>query len=208
MALLESHVRAGDMQKALRVANSLRTRQITISDAGFRPLIDGLRTPEAVDGAMATLEAMHAEGQVLDHRLLFTIIAASERLSDLPRARAALLLGRSLGIPPDIKAYNVVLSACLPDLNEVLGELLLREMRSQGLSPDQVTLETMISVYVACGQYERAYPLLESIKAEKWTPTASPYRRLYEACIDARDSRWRTLLDEARQLGYQLPRPA
>lgn len=206
--LLDAHLRRGDIGSALRLICSASTRGLAIHQRGLQPLVRALDSTALIDEALAHLEDIKIHDAHVPGLVLVSIMSASLRLGDMARTRTAHVLGRNWGVFTDVKAYNIVITACVASQDIVLGNKVFGEILTEGLQPDSETLGAMASLSVATGSYEDAFEFLEQINVKGWRAEESLYRDLYNICSERRDVRWQTVLAEAHSRGYNLMRTA
>uniref|UniRef100_A0A2P2PHW1 Pentatricopeptide repeat-containing protein At3g49170ic n=1 Tax=Rhizophora mucronata TaxID=61149 RepID=A0A2P2PHW1_RHIMU len=98
----------------------------------------------------------------------------------LHEAISTLDLLSRLGSHPDILiAYSLLLKSCIRSHNFQLGKLVHDRLTGSGLEPDSVVLNSLISLYSKCGDWERAHEIFETMGPKRdlvsWSALISCY---------------------------------
>nr|ODN92368.1 hypothetical protein L204_05467 [Cryptococcus depauperatus CBS 7855] len=202
--LLEAFCNAGEVPNAFQVLTTIREAGLEPTMSTVQPIVAVLKSVEVIDQAFYTLEDMHKAGKTVDITALNSVIAASTALRDLQRTRATQMAAADLALVPNLDTYNLVLQCCAAIEHRPLGDVLLSEMTTQGISANATTYEHMIRLCLTQPSYEDAFYYLEKMKADGFKPSYDVYTALIEKCVALSDSRWRLVVEEMRTVGYKI----
>lgn len=87
---------------------------------------------------------------------------------------------------PDLVTYNTMLKACTQTPQD--AELLMQEMRSAGIRPDQKSWSTLLDTYGSAGDLEGASKVFWDMKQASVPHDAVSFTSMIKACVLARDS--------------------
>lgn len=173
-----------DMPRAHRLMDEASARGVLPDVAMYNILIKGYAStsPPQPERAEAMLAQIRARGLVPTTTSICSVMDAWCELNQ--EAQAQRLMEASLReghVRPSPPLYNTLIKAssrcrCKRSRGECLCEVcrccrpdrgleLLREMSSHGLSPDAITLNTLLDAFCCAGKLPQAWLLLESLLA-------------------------------------------
>lgn len=82
----------------------------------------------------------------------------------LPEAIATLDFMIQQGITPDLQTYSIILKSCIRSRNFELGKLVHAQLTHSKIEPDSVVVNSLISLYSKCGDWETANSIFEHIE--------------------------------------------
>jgi hypothetical protein len=190
VALMEAYVNAGQVPQALQVLSMIRSVGLTPTRHTAQPILGVLTTPELVDQAFFAMEDMKSQGQTIDVTAFNVLVEASSRLKDVQRVRATQLAASDLEVVPNIDTFNSALAVCIPSSHRALGDIILKEMKDAGVSPNGLTYHNMILLCLTQPKYDDAFFYLETSKSEGFKPMLEAYRQIAIKCTYAKDPRF------------------
>jgi len=91
---------------------------------------------------------------------------------------------KSLGVKPNVVAYNTLLEAMGKVGKPGLARSLFEDMVSVGLSPNEKTLTALVKIYGKARRSKDALELWERMRANKWPMDFILYNTLLSMCAD------------------------
>nr|CAD1825515.1 unnamed protein product [Ananas comosus var. bracteatus] len=172
-AVMEACVHCGDVDSAIRIFDEMSKRANGgVDSVSFGILLKGLGKARMVDEAFHILESVDlgtaARNPRLSPQVIYGLLNAILEAGDMRRANALVARCRHVlhqeGNP--VLLYNLLMKGYI-NTNFPLGALTVRdEILRQGLKPDILTYNTLVSACVRSGEIDKAIQLLAEMKEE------------------------------------------
>ncbi|KAG8050138.1 hypothetical protein GUJ93_ZPchr0009g374 [Zizania palustris] len=199
-AVLEACVRCGDVDLALRLFDEMRgPGGCGVDGASYGVLLKGLGIARRIDDAFEILESIEKDTSTgstqLSAHLICGFLNALIEAGDMRRANAVVARFRQvLYEGHSILLYNLLMKGYIKS-NFPLGALTVKdEILRQGLKPDRLTYNTIISACVKSAEIDMAFQFLEDMKEEankennpELLPDAVTYTTLLKGLGNSRD---------------------
>ncbi|ONM22092.1 Pentatricopeptide repeat-containing protein [Zea mays] len=199
-AVLEACVRCGDVDRALRLFEEMRGPMgCGVDDVSYGILLKGLGIARRIDEAFEILESIEKDSSIggprLSPHLICGFLNALIEAGDMRRANALVARFRMvLYEDHSVLLYNLLMKGYIKS-NFPLGALTVKdEILRQGLKPDRLTYNTIISACVKSAENDKAIQFLEDMKEEANTesnpellPDAVTYTTLLKGLGNSRD---------------------
>ncbi|KAK3133391.1 hypothetical protein QOZ80_6AG0535930 [Eleusine coracana subsp. coracana] len=199
-AVLEACVRCGDVDRALRIFEDMRgPRGCGVDGVSYGILLKGLGIARRIDQAFEVLESIEKDTTIgsprLSPHLICGFLNALIEAGDMRRANALVARFRKvLYEGHSVLLYNLLMKGYIRS-NFPLGALTVKdEILRQGLKPDRLTYNTIISACVKSAEIDRAIQFLEDMKEEAnrdnnpaLLPDAVTYTTLLKGLGNSRD---------------------
>ncbi|KAL6656053.1 hypothetical protein ACP70R_006879 [Stipagrostis hirtigluma subsp. patula] len=171
-AVLEACVRCGDVERALRLFDEMRgPRGCGVDGVSYGILLKGLGIARRIDEAFEILEWIEKDTSIgspmLSPHLICGFLNALIEAGDMRRANALVARFRKvLYEGHSVLLYNLLMKGYIKS-NFPLGALTVKdEILRQGLKPDRLTYNTIISACVKSSEIDKAIRFLEDMKEE------------------------------------------
>ncbi|KAF8657772.1 hypothetical protein HU200_059932 [Digitaria exilis] len=171
-AVLEACVRCGDVDRALRLFEEMRgPRGCGVDGVSYGILLKGLGIARRIDEAFEILESIEKDSSIgsprLSPHLICGFLNALIEAGDMRRANALVARFRKvLYEGHSVLLYNLLMKGYIKS-NFPLGALTVKdEILRQGLKPDRLTYNTIISACVKSAEIDKAIQFLEDMKEE------------------------------------------
>ncbi|KAJ1917286.1 hypothetical protein IWQ60_007826 [Tieghemiomyces parasiticus] len=207
--LFTAFVKRGDWRSALNVLHLMREAGIAVDAWTLAPMYRRLRhetrlLPEVTDA----ITELKLESKAPFLAVLNLVLAL--RVQDgNPRDAVPFMrqFPTQFGLQPDHDSYQAILTGCDKARDITLAEQLFAEMQATPeLAPQSKAYTAMIVLHAHSTDYERIFVLLEELKAKNMIPSATAYHAILGACLHARDSRAKIVVQEMDMFGYSVPR--
>ncbi|KAL6846184.1 hypothetical protein ACP4OV_023632 [Aristida adscensionis] len=199
-AVLEACVHCGDVDLALRHFEDMRgPRGCGVDGVSYGILLKGLGIARRIDEAFLILESIEKDTSIgspkLSPHLICGFLNALIEAGDMRRANALVARFRKvLYEGHSVLLYNLLMKGYIKS-NFPLGALTVKdEILRQGLKPDRLTYNTIISACVKSAEIDKAIQFLEDMKEEAirdnnpdLLPDAVTYTTLLKGLGDRRD---------------------
>ncbi|XP_015696362.2 pentatricopeptide repeat-containing protein At5g10690 isoform X2 [Oryza brachyantha] len=199
-AVLEACVRCGDVDLALRLFDEMRRPGgCGVDGVSYGVLLKGLGIARRIDDAFEILESIEKDTSTgsprLSPHLLCGFLNALIEAGDMRRANALVARFREvLYKGHSVLLYNLLMKGYIKS-NFPLGALTVKdEILRQGLKPDRLTYNTIISACVTSAEIDMAIRFLEDMKEEanrdnnpELLPDAVTYTTLLKGLGNSRD---------------------
>ncbi|KAJ3677136.1 hypothetical protein LUZ60_002860 [Juncus effusus] len=172
-AVMEACVRCGDVDSARKVFDEMGDPGgCGLDCVSYGILLKGLGQAKRVDEAFQIIESVQdgtAVGNpILSHRLISGLLNAILESGDMRRANA--LVARCRHVLYDqtnsVILFNLLMKGYVKTSSPLSALTVKDEMVRQGLRPDKLTYNTLMSACVKAGEVDRALQLLEDMKEE------------------------------------------
>lgn len=208
--LIEAFCRAEETTKAkdaFLTLDIMRGQGVIPTQGTTAPIMEMISVDvDALDRTWSILDELLAEGKTIDVSALNVIIEASVALNDLQRAVGAYKSFSTYQVKPSAETYTFLLDGCILASHRELGDKLLSDMKEAGLKPITATYEKMIMLCLTQETYEDAFFYLEEMKAAGHLPPLELYEAMVERCVQAGDGRFKLVLEEVKECGYDVSR--
>ena len=114
------------------------------------------------------------------HRQYISLMSSSARNGDLARVQETWNLMKKRGVPSDIFTYNVVLNCFAIMKDEIRGAQLKEAMEADGMKPDAVTYNTLMS---GCTSADSSMKYFREMQDAGFKPDKHTQRSLLVACV-------------------------
>ncbi|XP_072987232.1 pentatricopeptide repeat-containing protein At5g10690 [Typha latifolia] len=200
-AVMEACVHCGDINSALRVFEEMsKPVGCGVDSISYGILVKGLGEARRVDEAFEILESIElgtATGNPrLSPQLIYGLLNALLEAGDMRRANALVARSRHVLCEErdSVLLYNILMKGYI-NTDFPLGALTVRdEILRQGLKPDKLTYNTLVSACVRSGDMDKAIQLLAEMKEEaeksncyELFPDAITYTCLLKGLANCRD---------------------
>ncbi|CAD6219133.1 unnamed protein product [Miscanthus lutarioriparius] len=199
-AVLEACVRCGDVDRALRLFEEMRgPTGCGVDGVSYGILLKGLGVARRIDEAFEILESIEKDSSIgsprLSPHLICGFLNALIEAGDMRRANALVARFRKvLYEGHSVLLYNLLMKGYIKS-NFPLGALTVKdEILRQGLKPDRLTYNTIISACVKSAEIDKAIRFLEDMKEEankesnpELLPDAVTYTTLLKGLGNNRD---------------------
>ncbi|CAN6224531.1 unnamed protein product [Urochloa humidicola] len=199
-AVLEACVCCGDVDRALRLFEEMRgPRGCGVDGVSYGILLKGLGIARRIDEAFEVLESIEKDSSIgsprLSPHLICGFLNALIEAGDMRRANALVARFRKvLYEGHSVLLYNLLMKGYIKS-NFPLGALTVKdEILRQGLKPDRLTYNTIISACVKSAEIDKAIQFLEDMKEEanresnpELLPDAVTYTTLLKGLGNSRD---------------------
>uniref|UniRef100_A0A0D9XE01 CBS domain-containing protein n=1 Tax=Leersia perrieri TaxID=77586 RepID=A0A0D9XE01_9ORYZ len=199
-AVLEACVRCGDVDLALRLFDEMRLPGgCGVDGVSYGVLLKGLGIARRIDAAFEILESIEKDSSIgspwLSPHLICGFLNALIEAGDMRRANALVARFRQvLYEGHSVLLYNLLMKGYIKS-NFPLGALTVKdEILRQGLKPDRLTYNTIISACVKSAEIDMAIRFLEDMKEEanrdnnpELLPDAVTYTTLLKGLGNSRD---------------------
>ncbi|PVH82585.1 hypothetical protein DL98DRAFT_456005 [Cadophora sp. DSE1049] len=209
--LIAAYAGSGDLKTALRVLIIMAKASIEPDTSTTRPLYLTLsKSRELAQQAWRDLKELAQDGHTIHVAAVNVIIEAHIEVGQFEQA---VELYKSLHeiceSGPNTDTFNILLQGAARQERKDLSVFLASEMRALGIKPDVLTYDRLI---LAClynqDDYEDAFRYLEEmaeVGADKpdggWWMRGGTATVLIKRCVEEKDSRAWTLLDEMARRG-------
>ncbi|WFD36455.1 hypothetical protein MCUN1_003334 [Malassezia cuniculi] len=141
------------------------------------------------------IDAVLASDAPIDaYNALIYASAEQKSLSDAQRVFSA-----ALNAGADASTFSAMLHTCLELNNLAAAEAVWAQLTT----PDAVSFEKMIRIYLQSDAYDAAFNLLEACKGHDMVPTRRTYAAMIWTCWRRQDSRTDALVQEMFEAGYE-----
>ncbi|TVU09640.1 hypothetical protein EJB05_43126, partial [Eragrostis curvula] len=170
-AVLEACVCCGDVDRALRLFEDMRgPRGCGVDDVSYGIFLKGLGIARRIDEAFEVLESIEKAtigSPRLSPHLICGFLNALIEAGDMRRANALVARFRKVFYEDhSVLLYNLLMKGYIRS-NFPLGALTVKdEILRQGLKPDRLTYNTIISACVKSADINKATQFLEDMKEE------------------------------------------
>ncbi|CAL5081567.1 unnamed protein product [Urochloa decumbens] len=199
-AVLDACVRCGDVDRALRHFEEMRgPRGCGVDGVSYGILLKGLGIARRIDEAFEILESIEKDSSIgsprLSPHLICGFLNALIEAGDMRRANALVARFRKvLYEGHSVLLYNLLMKGYIKS-NFPLGALTVKdEILRQGLKPDRLTYNTIISACVKSVEIDKAIQFLEDMKEEanresnpELLPDAVTYTTILKGLGNSRD---------------------
>ncbi|CAL5088227.1 unnamed protein product [Urochloa decumbens] len=199
-AVLDACVRCGDVDRALRHFEEMRgPRGCGVDGVSYGILLKGLGIARRIDEAFEILESIEKDSSIgsprLSPHLICGFLNALIEAGDMRRANALVARFRKvLYEGHSVLLYNLLMKGYIKS-NFPLGALTVKdEILRQGLKPDRLTYNTIISACVKSAEIDKAIQFLEDMKEEanresnpELLPDAVTYTTILKGLGNSRD---------------------
>ncbi|CAN6217743.1 unnamed protein product [Urochloa humidicola] len=199
-AVLDACVRCGDVDRALRLFDEMRgPKGCGVDGVSYGILLKGLGIARRIDEAFEALESIEKDSSIgsprLSPHLICGFLNALIEAGDMRRANALVARFRKvLYEGHSVLLYNLLMKGYIKS-NFPLGALTVKdEILRQGLKPDRLTYNTIISACVKSAEIAKAIQFLEDMKEEanresnpELLPDAVTYTTLLKGLGNSRD---------------------
>jgi pentatricopeptide repeat protein len=208
--LVEAFSNAGRVSEAIQAVGMMRGHGIDPLPSTCEPLVTAMGKSQAhLDAGALALDDLRREGKPVDLTVANALIEASIRLTDLPRALQTYKDLNRLGLAPNARTFDALLSGCVSASQIKLAHGLWTEMSALGIPPTQDTREHMLLLSLARRpdpDFEDAFERLEALKASGLIPSRRVYVELAFALVGEADPRGMLVVEEMEAIGHRPSR--
>jgi pentatricopeptide repeat protein len=195
--VLSALFRMHDFENGMRVFNIMNKISVSPNEITFIAMIDGYGNA----------------GQIKDAENVFYSLAQQHNISNSGNMGAAMMEAYNnndmrenatqvFNNMPEktIICYNTMLKFAMEDKNQESANEIIQQIQQAGLSFDEFTYATILTLYNKVGQYEEVISLYEQMIQKNITPNESAYVSLFQAYCRTDQ------LEKARKLFDQYPK--
>ncbi|KAF8639169.1 hypothetical protein AX17_001656 [Amanita inopinata Kibby_2008] len=204
--IVEAFCRNSQVKEALITLDIMHSNKTPAGPETTLPIarVIGSST-DTLDNTWNVIDELQKEKKRIDPAALNALIQAAVGLGDLQRAMGSYKSFGEYNAMPDVSTFNTLLNGCVAASHRQLGDVLLGDMKSVKIKPNEQTYEYMIYLCLTQETYEDAFFYLEEMKAAGYIPPVRAYASLIRKCMSANDPRYRIALEEMGELGYLVP---
>ncbi|KAI3799489.1 hypothetical protein L1987_34787 [Smallanthus sonchifolius] len=192
-------------QMALGIKDKMLETGVTPNIVTWSSLISACAKSGLVDQAFVLFEEMILAGCIPNSQCCNVLLHACVKALQYDRAfrlfqnwknnsfqinNRNLTVGGSqiaINVPfkPTVSTYNVLMKACGTD--HFLAKALMDEMETVGLSPNHISLSTLIGVYGGSGDVKSAVQVLKTMRESGVPPDVVAYTAAIKVCVKQRE---------------------
>ena len=177
--------RSGRWQEAMSILRSMEANGVERDVRGFAAAMVACREAGEWERAVGLLEEMKAEGIAPNFPTFCVALSACSRKGQWRRALSLLEVDMaSAGVEPNLKAWQIVLDACVVAGRGEEAAAYLPRMRAAGVEPNVSCYERVIYATAKKGNWELALQMLEDMGDAGLSPSGRSFAAAMKTCVE------------------------